>query len=58
MSDQEVVTKPVFAWMCQWDGFTQVVWAATIQEARLVARREAGPHAPIKARLATTKEAE
>lgn len=44
------------AWLCSWPGFTQVVWARTIEEARLEARKDAGPTVAVGARLATQAE--
>lgn len=63
MTSQELViddpqdTTPVMAaWLCSWDDQRRVVWAWTIDEARLEARKEAGPHVAVKARLATHAE--
>lgn len=44
------------AWLCSWDDRRVVVWADTIEQARLEARRSAGMHVAVKARLATQTE--
>jgi hypothetical protein len=44
------------AWICRWDGATLLVWAPSIEQARLNARRYAGPNTPVAARLATRQE--
>lgn len=45
------------AWLCRWSGGELIVWARTIQDARLQARANgAGPNAPVTARLATRLE--
>ena len=44
------------AWLCRWADQQTVVWADTIEQARLEARRHAGPHAAVSARLATHAE--
>ena len=44
------------AWLCRWEGGQRVVWADDIEQARLIARDEAGPHAAVSARLATRAE--
>jgi hypothetical protein len=44
------------AWLCRWDGAVLLVWASTIEQARLNARRYAGPNTPVAARLATRQE--
>lgn len=45
-----------FPWMCRWDNLEVVVWAPTIEEARLGARQQAGPTVAVAARLATHSE--
>ena len=45
-----------FPWMCRWDDLQLVVWAPTIEQARLAAREHAGPVVPVSARLATHSE--
>lgn len=44
------------AWLCRWHGGQLLVWAWTIEEARLEARHIAGPNAAVQARLATNNE--
>ncbi len=43
-------------WLCRWDDVELLVNAATIEDARLEARRHAGPHSSVSARLATRGE--
>lgn len=44
------------AWMCRWHDGRIVVWADSIEQARLIARDHAGPTVAVSARLATTAE--
>lgn len=48
-------------WLCRWQGpdtpLQLVVWAETIEQARLEARHHAGPTTAVAARLATNTEA-
>lgn len=44
------------AWYCRWHGGETLVWARTIQDARLQARQLAGPTVAVSARLATRLE--
>ena len=44
------------AWLCRWADKQLLVWATTIENARLAARVHAGPNAPVSARLATRSE--
>lgn len=59
MTTEDPILDPdaSFPWWCQWDGYTQLVYAKTIEEARLIARQTAGPTVAVKARLATMEEA-
>lgn len=45
-----------YAWLCRWTDHALVVWADSIEQARLEARRHAGPTAAVSSRLATTAE--
>lgn len=47
---------PVVAWLCRWADQELVVWATTIEGARLQARQHAGPTVPVSARLASRHE--
>lgn len=45
-----------YAWLARWDQGELLVWGGTIEEARLEARKHAGPHAPVRVRLASSTE--
>lgn len=54
--DDEPTNHEDRAWWTTWPNGAQLVWARTIQDARLAARAHAGPTAPVRARLATRAE--
>lgn len=47
---------PVVAWLCRWADRYEIVYATTIEGARLAARAHAGPSVPVSARLASQSE--